>query len=453
VTNGIGVAVLALACAGLVIWFARRSFKSQASEISPSVATALDDLAREVRQLKAYRHPLPDNVQSDDRMSVDSQWHVVYGHPDSPGIDVSLSDLPDVRSLRAIDLPEGPRAQISDFVLNVAHLYGEKSGIQTWALRFSPEVTRQSNNGQLELMKTTLGQKPIAINPSNGNKIAEIGNLITTINPVAAVAFAWQVLAVITAQKFMADISKRLTAIENEVAGLRQFLIDEQEAEIIANYEYLGQVTASVLQGSLGPEDVIVIGTQLEDIERQSTRTLHVGMKSGRHRLEMLKEKHGRAFTEGGLNESLAYAEKEAGFFTNYSRLCLLALWVRGTATYLRAALPLNKVIAKNRLARIQDDLKRYRALQSEFGEKVHALNETIKATFPWQHESGFIKRGKDSLDNSLVGLNAKCGEIESMTDTIATAVMDKSGASLVYARVQDERVSLMVPGNTTSSE
>ncbi|WP_433971046.1 hypothetical protein [Tunturiibacter lichenicola] len=255
--------------------------------------------------------------------------------------------------------------------------------MQTFAIRFSPEVARQLKNGQLELMKSALSHKPCAIDPNNAYRIVELGNIVSSINPYSAAAFVWQILAVVTAKKFLADIDSKLAHIGREIHDIRSFLIDAEESELIANYHYLVQITQSALHGNLGPEDVIVIGTQLEDIERQSSRTMHVMLKSGHRRLEGIKPKHGKSLLKKTFKQCIDYSKQETEAFSESSRVCLLALAVRSSATYVRAALPLNKDIATNRLTRIQDDLDSFKKLQSEFIKKLHSLNNDGEKLVP----------------------------------------------------------------------
>lgn len=297
-----------------------------------------------------------------------------------------------------------------------------------------------------------MGHKPIALDPNNSHRIVEIGDLVSTMKPVAAVAFAWQVLAVITAQKFMANITRQLAIIGEEVDEIRQFLLDEKEAEIIANHQYLMQITSSVLEAGVSPEEAVVIGTQLEDIERQSSRTLHVAMKSARRRLKSLKQTHGGAFFKKGFEQFVEYSDNERDRFVEYSRLCLLSLSVRCVATYLRAALPLSKSIAKNRLDRVRGDLGSYTALQSNFQRKILSLNETMVARL-WQDESAFVKDANASVNAAMEHLQGRCREIEKMTKSIEAAINGDSGPAVVYARVESDRVSLLIPDEAKSAD
>jgi hypothetical protein len=117
------------------------------------------------------------------------EWHIAYGQPGA-NIDVSLCPLPSVESLRKVEMPDIAQRNISDFAIETAKLFGQYTGTRTLAVQFSPEVARQLANGQLELMKSALAHKACAIDPNNGSRIVELGNISPSINPMAAAAFA-----------------------------------------------------------------------------------------------------------------------------------------------------------------------------------------------------------------------------------------------------------------------
>ena len=462
------VFILLLVCIGLVLWSSLlvRRIKSQSAASTHSARSATDTLSERIHHLLAAA------VESNHDQSkiLDPRVHIAFGHKPFPGLEVSLTQLSDAPPLRTLPLPNNVKGYVSDFVLEAAQLYGEATGIKTLAIRFSPLVRSQLSNGQLELMKSTLGNKPIAIDPNNFHRTVGIGDLTSRVNPAVAVAFAWQVLAFITAQEFLVDISKRLTAIGQGVDEIRQFLIDEQESEIIANYEYLQQVTTSVLQRGVSPEEVIVIGVQLEDIERQSSRTFQLATKTGRRLLAELREKHQPAYLEKQFEQRVKYAADQVDHFVAYSRVCLLSLTVRSAAVYLRAALPLSKSVANNRLSRVRHDLESYRVFQSEFERKILALNETIRSVwfrenktpapvetvwYQWLRRLGLdssasIQEANTRVKSMFSQLEQKCDEINEMVQSVEKATTThEQDSTVVYGRVEGTDVTLLIPCET----
>jgi hypothetical protein len=383
------------------------------------------------------------DITVSDSPQVDSHLAISYGNPGA-NIEVSLSALPPSECLRKINMPDASARSFSDFVLETAKLYGQGSGVQTFAVRFSPEVTRQLKNGQLELMQTTFAQKACAIDPRNGHRVKEIGSVVLAANPVAAVAFVWQVLAFITAQQFLADISKKLALIQSGVNEIRQFLVDHEQSQLLANHEYLQQVTDSVLKGNLGPEDVQIIGNQLESIERESCTAMHVGLKAGRRKLNQLKQKHDKVMFGKGFGKHIDYEKAETQSFSEWSRMVLVALAVRTAATYLRAALPLNKAIAHGRLVRIESDLATYNGVRAKFTEQILELNQTMSAkALSWHEPSAFIDLGKQAIEAPLKELQAHSNEMAEGIESVRKALDDSVGGHEIYAHVEGQSVTL----------
>jgi hypothetical protein len=130
------------------------------------------------------------------------------------------------------------------------------------------------------------------------------------------------------------------------------------------------------------------------------------------------------------------------------------ALAVRSAATYIRAAAPLNKAIARNRLTRIQDDFDSYTKVKSEFAKRIHSLNETMMARrLSPNDESRFIQRGREKVDEVLLRLDSKCQEVQNGIDAVCGAMNDTSGTDVVYVQVHGKKVSLFNTTEKSESE
>ena len=432
-TTGIAALLIALLCAVLLLSFFVWKLTSHVSSTALSISSRLDAFASSQQDSSSPANP----------SRLDAGSRISYGNLGA-NVELFPCSLPSIDTLKPLDMPETIQRSISDFVLDTANLFAEASGVRTLAIRFSPDVARQLKNGQLELMKSAFSHKPIAIDPNNGRRILELGDIVSSINPVATVAFVWQILAVVTAKKFLADIDKKLGKIGKEIHDIRTFLIDAEESELIANYYYLVQVTQSVLMGNLGPDDVVVIGTQLEDIERQSSRTMHLMLKRARQVMENIKKEHDSQIFEKGFNKCCEYNIEMSEEFTKPSRICLLALAVRSAATYTRAALPLNKAITRTRLIQIEDDFDSYTQLKSNFSKRIHDLNNSIKGKrVSWNNEHNFIQHSREELDKVLLRLDSRCQEVQSGIESVSTAVDDKPDQEVVYAQVNGGEVRL----------
>jgi hypothetical protein len=352
-----------------------------------------------------------------------SESHVVFGNHENPPIDVSICDLPPTGT-KPLTLPTATQQAASDWLVKLANLYGLSSGVRRLEIRFSPEVARELGNGKLELMKSAVGSRPLAVNPNDG-RVRELATLANGINPVAAATFAWQVLAFATAQKYLSDINKRLENIEHDVGEIRQFLFDNHESELVANYDYLRQVASAIAVGTLTPEDVIVVGIQLEDIERQCSRVMEHSYRGCQRTIDETKAEHSRNWSD--LESYIVYSRQQTDKFRPYGRMSLLALSARIVATYLRAALPLNKMIAQNRLGHLRKSIEDFDNFRRSFATKLRDTCDTIDARFKSDvkidEAKCLAKSEVDSIDTMLAQHQLELGRaIENVEQRLAEA-------------------------------
>jgi len=124
------------------------------------------------------------------------------------------------------------------------------------------------------MMKSRLGEAPIAIarDPST-KRVVELPTVVR-ISPAVVITGLWHVAAMITAQQFLSDISDRLKHLEQAISEIKQVLEAQQHGKLLANHQYIGQVATLILNGDLSSEEFMVIATQLEDIERGSSEIM-----------------------------------------------------------------------------------------------------------------------------------------------------------------------------------
>src|SRR5439155_1734836 len=79
----------------------------------------------------------------------------------------------------------------------------------------------------------------------------------------------WQVMAIVTQQKFLADIDRRLAAIERGVAAVQEWLEDDRKGKVIGNLNYLRQIAAVLMDHRLTMVDTLTYNQQIEQIERE----------------------------------------------------------------------------------------------------------------------------------------------------------------------------------------
>lgn len=204
------------------------------------------------------------------------------------------------------------------------------------------------------LLQTKEGvYKAVAVG-QNG-KIQELGNVQQWTRGLAVTVAVWQVLAVITAQKFLSDINERLMNIEEGIADIKQFLVQERSSKITGNYEHLKAYAATIQNGSFTQLDCQTLDNQLESIERECSQiTEHLTMELDDISSQMLQLSESDDFksprTMGGLDEITDEIKQSISkVYRNINELNL-TFQVRTTTLLLKGSLPIDKHILEQRI-------------------------------------------------------------------------------------------------------
>jgi hypothetical protein len=116
---------------------------------------------------------------------------------------------------------------------------------------------------------------------------------------------------------------------------------------------------------------------------------------------------------------------------------------VRAAAAYLRAVLPLDKSVIRNRLTRIKNDLDAYRLLEQAFEDRLLKLADTMKGLL-WADASPFVERSKKSDAKMFEALRSVQSEIKSLANIVQTIVEQPRLSATIFAHLDGESVSLL---------
>lgn len=139
---------------------------------------------------------------------------------------------------------------------------------KTFEMKLDPTAAASLASGDLQLMKSTA--VPGAV---RGNLIDADGTIRRQASwkqlakAPAAAAAVWQVMAVVTAQKFLADIDRKLGELRRGIDDVTVFLEDERTGKLRGALVYLSNIAASLEQGDVDSCDAFVV--QLEGIEKE----------------------------------------------------------------------------------------------------------------------------------------------------------------------------------------
>jgi hypothetical protein len=140
-------------------------------------------------------------------------------------------------------------------------------------ITFSPEVTKGLADGSLALMQRVGGFQATAVNSSG----QIVGNGVITLDraasSVAVASAVWQILSVVTAQKFLSDINQRLAAIEEGIKRLETWLDSQEQGKFLGSMKYMATISQQKLT-EFSTDQSVAIKNQLEQIYHDSLQSI-----------------------------------------------------------------------------------------------------------------------------------------------------------------------------------
>ena len=274
------------------------------------------------------------------------------------------------------------------------------SALRVVSVRFSPEVARMISSGAAQQMHSASTPGALrAVAQSADGRIVGNAELLSGTNWALLGTVAWQVAAIVTAQKFLVEINDKLAKITVGVKDLRDFLDDKEFSGLVADIRYL-QLRASALgRGEVEFGERSVIATQLESIENRCNRCFSLCRRQLERRVHDVKKLQPGASSWWSTDESsqAVKAAIEAG--SRQAAVLVMAAQVRLVAIRLRDSLHLNHQISAGLLTVLQDDVRDARHLWADFQSAVRGVSEGLSATFEWESTT---KQQRDSVMHSL---------------------------------------------------
>lgn len=213
-------------------------------------------------------------------------------------------------------------------------------------------------------------------------RIVEHGRLVQAgMSPVAGVAIVWQILAIITAQKFLSDINKRLANIEsaiNEIKGM----IDLQEwSKIEGAYKYLAE-NLNKLKNIyyLSQEEFNALLFHIEGIIKESEGKLfYFKERANVQKNEILNRELNQReslIPDFMLNTNFNFMLQKIAEYIEYRSSCFAVYQLKMQAYYLKACLSIvNKEGCLYDIEKFKDELTK--DIQ-EFNSEVEEIKKKI---------------------------------------------------------------------------
>ena len=267
---------------------------------------------------------------------------------------------------------------------------GAQMMMNTYTLTFKPEIAKGIADGSLKIMESLDGGiRTVAVD--NNNIMRGVGSLnpATGIQSLANVMIVWQILAVITAQKFLADINQQLVQINKDLKEMKTFLENQQYSALIGNLEYIQGIQDILNSQSFDNVEFGVFLHQLEAIERECTkiiRTLESQMATVYVNFERQPLK-----AKINVKENFIASSQLINDYQRLERGYLVAVAVRCLASQTRCAIPSNRNVALRRLSTLQTEISTWNENRRSFYQLVSERLPELTSLF----DDGKEKRRK----------------------------------------------------------
>lgn len=371
---------------------------------------------------------IPTNYQLDSE-------EIIFGDITNPDIVINPINSDQKLTLyEEISIPSNVKAGFQSLLHQAPNLASSALQLSrnVYEVIFSPQVMEGLNNGSMRLMQTVTGPKSIAMGKKG---ILEQGNIISGpgANPAMIALAVWQVLSIVTAQKFLSDINENLKKIENNIASIKSFLEKDRTHKIVGNIKYLSDIANTLQNKELNESDVITYSNQIENIERECLyihQSLNSDLEIAAKKFEEVQFKIG--MFGPSLEKSYEIASQSISEFHNYSRTIYMSIYLRTIAAQLKNSLPVDRSISQIRLNTIKDDIKELLSKTSEFERKVHNKIPTLKSKLRFKEtDKAYRKNLKDlnkTTHTDLYKLNKEVDDIhQSMESRIKDTLNDTS--------------------------
>lgn len=276
------------------------------------------------------------------------------------------------------------------------------SSRQLFKLTFSPEVTKGLANGSYSLMQSGGRIKAVAVN--GAGKIVEQGSisLDRVARTVSSIGAIWQIMAIVTAQKFLSDVNKRLAGIEDSLKGLEIWLDTQEQGRFLGSMKYLSEV-ATTSAKSPNATDFLIIKSQTEQIYHESLQST----AANRLRANSIVEELLSMNLKGNSNDSADKFRKLMDeYFVSVSYAIRFDI-VSALSEYLSANIDRNSDQESSRIESIIKDAEEFIGKIREDAQKMKDKSSQISGR--WYETVDKVNAKRNSLNTDMEQLLSSC--------------------------------------------
>jgi hypothetical protein len=267
---------------------------------------------------------------------------------------------------------------------------GHQIANETYKVVLKPEFLQGIKDGSLTMMRSREVMDGFRLNvviaePSAwGDKVGQIvgqGSNVPISNVLQFATAGFQIATYITGQIHLAQINKRLNALELIAKDILAHLENMQEGQLLGKMRYLREASERLRAGV--PDDVeaaTLIG-QMETIDRESLEVLEAVRKEVDRREEAVRSAVVRTgWVDGGKAEGQRLLQLGEDYFGALRRY-QMALWVLLSASEVRAMLP-GTPNTERRRQMVSEILEESRGRQAETTTLLKEKIDKVGATF-----------------------------------------------------------------------
>lgn len=346
---------------------------------------------------------IPISTNNENGLVTSDNRELFIGNAENPDIVIKSFDKSQIIKTEVLPFTSEAKLGLEAMLQQAPNLISNSSNLVTRSIQlvFKPEVMQGLQNGTyIQPRALEGGYRTFAINVKTGKFVGHSSIIETAnINPATTALIVWQVMAVVTAQKFLADINKKLANIEGVIESLKSMFENERYGALLASFNYLKHLSGVIKNQTLKDSEVNVYSLKLEDIELDCAKIME-SLKLD-YRDNVLKEFNSLELNKK-LKDNVLEAKKIILKHETNIKTYYLALYVRLAAAQLRCSLPLEKTSVNNRITELENSIEDILTLNdkfnTDFNNKVFYLGSFWSAP---QTNELFKNELKESLNST----------------------------------------------------
>jgi hypothetical protein len=308
------------------------------------------------------------------------------GPVEAPLVEIVRKRTNQVAATRDIELTDGLKANLKSWLQHAPSLIS-KTGFfspDTYVVNFSSEVSKAFANGTAELMMSRLGDVHATAVTSSGHRIIEQGVLTRTasINP----GLVWQLAAVVTGQRFLADINKNLNRLNEAIDCLKRLAEADQIGVVLASFDRLQEIIQALNQGNWTLDDAKRWIGVLDQLDFECARIVKAGLARV---ADYPTKASGMDLGTFRVNQNNVnrIVQNTADFGRDFE-IWMAAVCIRATVMQIRGGLPIGKSELPTRSASCKADIGSLREANEKYQEAVKKCASSLKGRTLFSFES-----------------------------------------------------------------